>query len=99
MFGIVHLNGTKVERFEEKPEISNYWMNAGIYYLKKDIVKHLPTDGNLEHTTFPVLAEHGTLNAVKYSNVFWKSVDSYKDMEDCESLMISNHYEKFLSTK
>lgn len=98
-FGIVHLDETKVERFEEKPEMSDYWMNAGIYYLKKDIIKHLPKNGNLENTTFPVLAGQGTLNAVKYSNVFWKSVDSYKDMEDCESLMISNHYEKFLSTK
>ncbi|MGB9125435.1 MAG: nucleotidyltransferase family protein [Nitrosotalea sp.] len=98
-FGIVHLDETKVERFEEKPEMSDYWMNAGIYCLKKDIIKHLPKNGNLENTTFPVLAEQGVLNAVKYSNVFWKSVDSYKDMEDCESLMVSNHYEKFLSTK
>jgi mannose-1-phosphate guanylyltransferase len=98
-FGIVHLDETKVERFEEKPEMFDYWMNAGIYYLKKDIIKHLPKNGNLESTTFPVLARQGTLNAVKYSNVFWKSVDSYKDMEDCESLMVSNRYEKFLSTK
>jgi len=99
IFGIVHLNGTKVERFEEKPEMFDYWMNAGIYYLKKDIVKHLPMNGNLENTTFPVLAGDGKLNAIKYSNVFWKSIDSYKDMEDCESLMVSNRYEKFLSTK
>jgi NDP-sugar pyrophosphorylase family protein len=98
-FGIVHLNGVKVERFEEKPEMFDYWMNAGIYYLNKDVVRHLPKNGNLENTTFPVLAAHRTLNAIKYSNVFWKSVDSYKDMEDCESLIISNHYEKFLSTK
>ena len=98
-FGIVHLDGMKVERFEEKPEMFNYWMNAGVYYLKKDIVKHLPKVGNLENTTFPILATSGKLNAVKYSNVFWKSVDSYKDMEECESLISSTHYEKFLSIK
>lgn len=98
-FGIVHLDALKVERFEEKPEVFNYWMNAGIYYLKKDIVKHLPKTGNLENTTFPILAQEGKLNAVKYSNIFWKSVDSYKDMEECESLMLSTNYEKFLSTK
>ena len=98
-FGIIHLDGMKVERFEEKPEMFDYWMNAGIYCLRKDIVKHLPKNGNLEKITFPILADYGTLNAIKYSNVFWKSIDSYKDMEDCESLMISNHYEKFLSLK
>lgn len=98
-FGIVHLDNMKVERFEEKPEMFNYWMNAGIYYLKKDIIKHLPTNGNLENTTFPILAGKGKLNAVKYSNVFWKSVDSYKDMDECESLITSTNYEKFLSKK
>jgi len=98
-FGIVHLNGQKVERFEEKPEMFDYWMNAGIYYLKKDIIRHLPKNGNLENTTFPVLAGQGSLNVVKYSNVFWKSIDSYKDMEDCESLIVSTNYEKFLSVK
>ena len=98
-FGIVHLDGTTVERFEEKPEMSNYWMNAGIYYLKKEILKHLPQNGNLESTTFPVLAESGKLHAIKYDKVFWKSIDSYKDMEECESLIDNNGYEKFIFSK
>ncbi|MHB8601542.1 MAG: nucleotidyltransferase family protein [Nitrosotalea sp.] len=98
-FGIVHLDGAKVERFEEKPEMSNYWMNAGIYYLKKEILKQLPKNGNLESTTFPVLAGCGKLHAIKYGEVFWKSIDSYKDMEECESLINKNGYEKFISSK
>lgn len=98
-FGIVHLDGTKVERFEEKPEMSNYWMNAGIYYLNKDILKHLPKNGNLENTTFPFFAESGKLHAVKYDNVFWKSIDSYKDMDECESFIQTNKYEKFIFSK
>jgi mannose-1-phosphate guanylyltransferase len=99
LFGIVHIDGTKVDRFEEKPEMFDYWMNAGIYYLEKNIIKHLPNRGNLEHTTFPVLASHGKLNAIKYSNIFWKSIDSYKDMEECESLIKVEQYEKFIFTK
>jgi len=98
-FGIVHLDRMKVERFEEKPEMFDYWMNAGIYYLEKNIIKHLPAHGNLESTTFPVLAGRGKLNAIKYSNVFWKSIDSYKDMEECESLIKVKQYEKFIFTK
>lgn len=98
-FGIVHLDGTKVERFEEKPEMSNYWMNAGVYYLNRNILKHLPKNGNLESTTFPFLSQSGMLHAVKYDQVFWKSVDSYKDMEECESLIKTNKYEKFIFSK
>lgn len=98
-FGIVHLDESKVERFEEKPEMSNYWMNAGIYYLKKDILKHVPASGNLENTTFPILAKNKNLNAVKYDKIFWKSIDSYKDMEECELLIKSTQYEKFIISK
>ncbi len=98
-FGIVHLDGTKVERFEEKPEMSNYWMNAGVYYLNKSILKHLPKNGSLESTTFPLLSQSGMLYAIKYDRVFWKSVDSYKDMEECESLIKTNKYEKFIFSK
>ncbi|MHB8547199.1 MAG: nucleotidyltransferase family protein [Nitrosotalea sp.] len=98
-FGIVHLDGTKVERFEEKPEMSNYWMNAGVYYLNKSILKHLPKNGSLESTTFPLLSQSGMLYAIKYDQVFWKSVDSYKDMEECESLIKTNRYEKFIFSK
>ena len=98
-YGIVHLSGTRVERFEEKPELSDYWMNAGIYYLEKSIIKYLPKNGNLESTIFPVFAKNGKLNSVKYHNVFWKSIDSYKDMEECESMIKTHQYEKFIFTK
>lgn len=98
-FGIVHLDDSIVERFEEKPEMSNYWMNAGMYYLKKDILKYVPSQGNLESATFPILAKKEKLNAIRYDQVFWKSIDSYKDMEECESLIKSTQYEKFIDSK
>lgn len=95
-FGIVHLEDNKIERFEEKPELHNYWMNAGIYYLEKDTLKYLPKVGNIESITFPKLAEKGQLHAVKYQNVFWYSIDSHKDMEECMNSMKKTKYEKFL---
>jgi NDP-sugar pyrophosphorylase family protein len=98
-FGIVHLDGTRVERFEEKPEMHDSWMNAGVYYLNKNIIKYLPKNGNLESVTFQLLAESGSLHAIKYDKVFWKSIDSYKDMEECELLIKTNKYEKFIFSK
>lgn len=82
-FGIMETEGTKVTRFREKKEISNLWMNAGIYHLLKATVKDLPKKGDIEKTVFPDYAKKGKLNTVKFKNVKWYSVDSFKDMEEC----------------
>jgi NDP-sugar pyrophosphorylase family protein len=98
-FGVVHLAGNKIKRFEEKPEMLHYWMNAGIYRLERDIIKLLPRLGNIENTVFPMLASTDNLNATKYENAFWHSIDSPKDIEDCIKEMKSIRYEHFLSNK
>lgn len=98
-FGVVNLNNNKVKKFEEKPEIFDYWMNAGIYYLSKEILKHLPKKGNIENTTFPILATMNSLFAVKYRKVFWYSIDSHKDIEECSNEMKSLNYESFIFKK
>ena len=82
-FGIMETEDCKVTRFREKKEISNVWMNAGIYHLQKDILKDLPKKGDIEKTLFPDYAEKGLLNTVKFKKIKWYSVDSFKDMEEC----------------
>jgi mannose-1-phosphate guanylyltransferase len=96
-FGLVYLVGNKVERFEEKPEILNYWINAGLYHLEKSILKQLPQVGNIENTAFPELAKKGMLHVTKFTKVFWHSIDSHKDMEECTREIKSIKYERFLS--
>ena len=59
-------------------------MNAGIYYLSNKIISDLPKIGNIEETTFPDYAKELLLNVVKFKNVIWYSIDSYKDIEECE---------------
>jgi mannose-1-phosphate guanylyltransferase len=98
-FGIVTLNKNKVKRFEEKPKISDRWMNAGIYYLSKETLKQLPKKGNIEHTTFPILASKDALFVVKYEKGFWYSIDSHKDIAECEIKLRSLNYESFISKK
>ena len=58
-------------------------MNAGIYHLDRKILKDLPVKGNIESTTFPKYARNGKLNFIKFKNVKWYSIDSYKDIENC----------------
>jgi len=83
-YGIVEIKGEEIVRFREKPLIKEYWINAGIYYFKPQIFKYLPDRGDIEKETFPILAKRGLLKAVKYENVFWKSIDTHKDLQEAE---------------
>ncbi len=82
-FGIMDTDDDKVTKFREKKEISDLWMNAGIYHIVKQTIKDLPDKGDIEKTVFPDYAEKRKLNTVKFKNVKWYSVDSFKDMEEC----------------
>lgn len=72
----------RVSRFIEKPTLYDHWINAGVYRLSPDVFDYLPEKGDIERTTFPKLAEMGLLRAVKFEKVYWRSIDSVKDMEE-----------------
>lgn len=81
-YGIIEFDKEgKIQKFVEKPLIEDYWINAGVYLFKKDVLEYLPEKGDLEKTTLPRLAELGKLRVVKYMGVFWRSIDSHKDVE------------------
>ncbi len=82
-YGILETKNDKIMNFKEKKEISDTWMNAGIYHLQKEVLKELPNKGDIEKTIFPDYAKKGILNTVKFKNAKWYSVDSFKDMEEC----------------
>ena len=73
----------KIIKFDEKKEITDLWMNAGIYHLKKETLKELPNVGDIEKTLFPDYAKKEKLSTVKFRNAKWHSIDSYKDIEEC----------------
>ena len=82
-YGILDTKNDKIMNFKEKKEISDTWMNAGIYHLQKEVLKELPNKGDIEKTVFPDYAKKGILNTMKFKNAKWYSVDSFKDMEEC----------------
>lgn len=84
-FGILETKDDKIIKFKEKKEISETWMNAGIYHLGKNILKDLPLKGDIEKTVFPDYARKGKLYIQKFRNVKWYSIDSFKDIEACSS--------------
>ncbi len=82
-FGILQTTDDKIIKFDEKKEIENLWMNAGIYHLKKSTLKDLPDIGDIEKTLFPNYAKKEKLFTLKFRNTKWYSIDSFKDMEEC----------------
>ena len=82
-FGILQTNDDKIIKFDEKKEIENLWMNAGVYHLKKSTLKDLPNIGDIEKTLFPNYAKKEKVFTLKFRNVKWYSIDSFKDMEEC----------------
>jgi NDP-sugar pyrophosphorylase family protein len=86
-FGILQTDDDKIIKFDEKKEINDIWMNAGIYHLKKETLKELPAVGDIEKTLFPNYAKKEKLSTIKFTNSKWYSIDSFKDMEEC-SLVI-----------
>ena len=86
-FGILQTDKDKIMKFDEKKEIENLWMNAGIYHLNKETLKELPIVGDIEKTLFPDYAKKEKLTTIKFTNSKWYSIDSFKDIEEC-SLVI-----------
>ena len=86
-FGILQTDKDKIIKFDEKKEIENLWMNAGIYYLNKETIKELPNVGDIEKTLFPDYAKKEKLSTIKFTKSKWYSIDSFKDIEEC-SLVI-----------
>ena len=87
-YGVLKIDGDRVTGFVEKPQIKDYWINAGIYALTPEALKYFPERGDLERVAFPAMARDGVLGAVKYTNIFWKSVDTYKDLEEATKSVI-----------
>jgi len=82
-FGILQTNDDKIIKFDEKKEIEDLWMNAGVYHLKKSTLKDLPNIGDIEKTLFPNYAKKEKVFTLKFRNVQWYSIDSFKDVEEC----------------
>jgi NDP-sugar pyrophosphorylase family protein len=56
-----------------------YWVNCGIYVLSEDALARFPEKGDHETTTFPELAEEGTLRAFRHDGL-WLTVNTPKEL-------------------
>ena len=94
-FGTMNIKNNKILKFNEKKDVTNVWMNPGIYHLSKNTEKLIPKKGSLEGIVFPKMAKNKTLETVKFKNVLWFSIDSHKDIEECSKEIKSKKYSKY----
>ena len=88
-YGLVLFDGQgKVQRFEEKPLIHDYWINAGFFVFEKQAL--LDWRGhNLEQEVLPEFARRERLYVYKHLG-FWKSMDTSKDQQEMERLCVAD---------
>ena len=94
-YGTMKIKNNKIIQFNEKSVVKNIWMNPGIYHLDTNLSKILPEKGSLESIVFPKLVKKNSLNTIKFKNVLWHSIDSYKDIDMCSKDIKSKKYSKY----
>ncbi len=95
-YGVIEIDeNDTVRRFVEKPTL-NYWINAGIYVFRPEILEYLPHRGDIEKKVFPRLSEEGRIIGHKYVNVFWRSIDTVKDIEEATNQLNKLEWSKKL---
>jgi glucose-1-phosphate cytidylyltransferase len=89
-YGSVHFGPDGlVDRFQEKPIIRDYWINAGYFVFEKKVFDHWKGQ-NLESEVFPELAKTNRLYSYLHDG-FWKSMDTSKDQQELEVIYRSGN--------
>ena len=85
-YGILKLKNDTVVKFEEKPERSNEWVNAGYFVLEPQIFKFIKNDSTIwENEPMKKLISLGQLTAFKHTG-FYQSMDTISDKNYLEKL-------------
>ncbi len=85
-YGTVHFTpDQRVIRFEEKPVVRDYWINAGFFVFDKQVFEQ-SSGQNLEADILPPLAASEKLYTFLHEG-FWKSMDTSKDQQEFEAIL------------
>jgi NDP-sugar pyrophosphorylase family protein len=88
-FGVVDLDDDDVVTgFREAPQLP-YWVNAGLYVLDEEALDQLPSRGDHETMTFPLLAARRRLLGYRHRGV-WLTVNTPKELRLAEEFVESH---------
>jgi glucose-1-phosphate cytidylyltransferase len=84
-FGALELDGDLITSFEEKPQMSEGWVNGGFFVFEPEIFDYIRGDEMLEHGALPRLSEIRELNCYRHGG-FWQPMDTLRDKRLLEEL-------------
>jgi len=79
-FGGLDLEGHKVVRFQEKPQMGEGWINGGYMVLEPGVLDYLHADGDsLEMDGLTAVARDGQLMAFRHER-YWQCMDTLREV-------------------
>ena len=80
-FGAVVIEGDRVVRFEEKPQVGEGWINGGFFVLEPGVAGYIKGDESVwEREPMERLAADGQLSAFRHEG-FWHCMDTLRDLK------------------
>lgn len=85
-FGELNLDGDVVTSFEEKPQVTQGWINGGYFVFEPEFLDLISDDSTvLEKEPLENAAQMGELRAFKHQG-FWKCMDTKRDKDFLEEI-------------
>jgi len=88
-YGALELEGTRVNRFIEKPPGDNAFINGGFFVLEPAVMEYIAGDQTaFEGAPLETLARNGELMAFRHTG-FWQPMDTLRDKNALEALWLA----------
>jgi glucose-1-phosphate cytidylyltransferase len=84
-FGVMHLDGTAVISFKEKPQSDAGWVNGGFFVLEPHVLDTIPDNTMFEHACLEDLAARDQLRAYCHEG-YWQPMDTMRDKRTLEEM-------------
>jgi glucose-1-phosphate cytidylyltransferase len=85
-FGEIEMNGSRVESFQEKPQMHDGWINGGYFVVEPAFFDLIDGDSTLlEREPLEQVTKTGELMAYRHEG-FWHCMDTKRDLDHLQSL-------------
>jgi glucose-1-phosphate cytidylyltransferase len=79
-FGKLTIDDGEVTHFDEKPQMSEGWINGGFFVLEPAVFDFIPGDVDFAREPLEGLAETGQLSGFRHDG-FWQCMDTARDKD------------------